>query len=57
MDRYRFFLTGVCTGIAIVTMAMKLMCVIDIELWILLLPVITPAACAALISLEEDEKT
>ncbi len=57
MDRYRFFLTGVCTGIAIVTMAMKLMRVLDIELWILMLPVITPAACTALICLKKDGKT
>ena len=57
MDRYEFFLTGICTGMAIVMMVMKLMLVIDIDLWLLMLPLITPAACAVLISLEEDEKT
>lgn len=42
---------------AIVMMVMKLMFVLDIGLWLLMLPLITPAACAVLISLEEDEKT
>lgn len=54
MDRYEFFLTGICTGMAIVMMVMKLMLVIDIDLWLLMLPLITPAACAVLIGLEGD---
>ena len=57
MGRYGFILTGICTGMAIVMMVMKLMFVLDIGLWLLMLPLITPAACAVLISLEEDEKT
>ena len=45
---YSCFLSGLCTGIALVMIIMKLMLAINIPIWSLLLPVITPEVCAFL---------
>lgn len=57
MDPYRAFLIGFCAGLTIVIAVMKSMLILNIDMWILLLPMITPAVCAALISQEDDGKT
>lgn len=57
MDPYRTFLIGFCTGLTTVVAIMKSMLILNIDMWIFLLPVITPAVCAALTSQEDDGKT
>lgn len=52
---YSCFLIGLCTGTVLVMIIMKLMLVVNIPIWLLILPVITPAVCAVICHVEEHE--